>query len=182
MRNIGTSFTKDRSLELFRDAKQFVQKHLGDDEDAERVFLARVAMRPCFVLASNKLVKEFLEGGGDGYYNGLKDFFHGLFGHSIVFASGGEAEEFRRLILPLFGPSEVAAYEETVADLVGHWAESELKETSSVMMYESFKRLSLALNLKLFLGLDARTEPELFEDVSRLTTRHWHGVKFRRQP
>lgn len=44
-------------------------------------FVARLALKPTLVLTSNRMVRAFLEETDpDHFYNGLKDFFFGLFG------------------------------------------------------------------------------------------------------
>ncbi len=179
--SIGTRLTQDKSLELYRDARAFVSKHLRED-DPDRAFTARLALRPYIVLASNRLVGEFLRRprDQDHFRNGLKDFFFGLFGHSILFAEGAEAAELRQLILPLFDADSVNSYEAVLKEMTSHWmAECFIpsdKVQESLLVYHQFKELSLAMNLKLFLGVDAIKQPELFKSVSELATNHWHGI------
>ena len=103
--NLGTSYFKDKSVTFYRDPEGFINKHLR--ENGLRTFVCRLAMRPCFVIAGNKVVKEFLnKRTADGStYNGLSDFFFGLFGHSILFSvEPEEAYHFRSVLLPLFSP------------------------------------------------------------------------------
>ena len=87
--NHGTSFYQDKSVSFYRNPRGFVEDHLTSEDDDERVFACRLLTRPCLVLGSNALVKTFLEEcvGGGKTYNGLKDFFFGLFGNSILFST-----------------------------------------------------------------------------------------------
>ena len=85
--NHGTSFYHDKSVAFYRNPRGFVDDHCSDGD--ERVFVCRLLTRPCLVIGSNALVRTFLEEcvGGGKTYNGLKDFFFGLFGNSILFST-----------------------------------------------------------------------------------------------
>ena len=80
--NLGTSYLSEKSPSFYKNPREFFKKHLNE----ERVFVCRFAMKPCFVLASNSLVKELLNKSSENTYNGLYDFFYGLFGDNILFA------------------------------------------------------------------------------------------------
>ena len=80
--NLGTSYFYEKSPSFYKNPREFFKKHLNE----ERVFVCRFAMKPCFVLASNSLVKELLNSSKGDTYNGLYDFFFGLFGDNILFA------------------------------------------------------------------------------------------------
>ena len=80
----------------------FSEKYKNDD----RIFLCRFGMRPCLVVSSNALVKELLEKHcqDDKTYNGLKDFFFGLFGNNLMFAPDEQSQIMRKALIPLMQP------------------------------------------------------------------------------
>ena len=172
--NLGTGIFNDKSIELFRNADLFLRRHL--EENPGRVFVSRLAMRNCFVLCSNSLVKEFLTEHNEDYYNGLKDFFFGLFGESILFADHVEATELRRSIMPLFSKDVLDKYDGYLKDSLRFWIENHLSGGEDVEMYSKFKHLALSFHLKVFLGVDEAVAPEFFSQIVELTTTHWHGI------
>ncbi len=175
-RSLGTSFHQDKSLELYRDVGHFLRKHL-DDDDGERVVLTRLAARPCLVLGSSEAAAHFLRRDDDDFYNGLKDFFFGLFGHSILFAEAAEVRVLRAALAPMFDRESVAQYGKVIDEEVDRWIEGLLaRPDSKVVFYESFKRLSLVVNLRVFLGVKEAEQPELLESLSAAATAHWHGI------
>ncbi len=179
-RSLGTALHKDKSLELFRDAGAFLARNF-DSEDADRVLMTRLATRPTLILGSAEMVDKFLRRPNDeDFYNGLKDFFFGLFGPSILFCEGAEAAAFRSALLPLFDREAVQSYGKVIDAQVDRWIEDSLfaegREEASVTLYEEFKRLSLEVNLKIFLGVDPVEDRELLDELSAAATAHWHGI------
>ncbi len=175
-RSLGTSFHQDKSIEVFRDVGAFLDKHFKHD-DPDRVILTRLAVRPCLVLGSSELVGQFLRREDDDFYNGLKDFFFGLFGHSILFAEGDEAVRLRKTLLPLFDGDSVQSYGQVIEAEAEKWtARLTAGGGEEVVLYEEFKRLSMVVNLKVFLGVDAGDRPEMMEAISAAATAHWHGI------
>ena len=59
--NHGTSFYHDKSMRFYKNPRTFVEDHLIDD-DKERLVLCRLMMKPCFVIGSNPMVRQFLCG------------------------------------------------------------------------------------------------------------------------
>ena len=90
--NLGTSYFYEKSPSFYKNPREFFKKHLNE----ERVFVCRFAMKPCFVLASNSLVKELLNSSKGDTYNGLYDFFFGLFGDNILFADDLQSKHVSR--------------------------------------------------------------------------------------
>ncbi len=175
-RSLGTSFHQDKSIEVFKNAGSFFSRHFKA-EDEERALLVRLALRPCLILGSATLVGQFLRREDDDFYNGLKDFFFGLFGHSILFADGADAVRLREALSPLFNEESVRNYGHIVDNQVDKWVQSLLqRQGQKVILYEEFKRLSLVVNLKVFLGVDMEQEPDLLEELSSMATSHWHGI------
>jgi len=161
-------------------------------------------MRPCFVIAGNKAVKEFLDKRtADGStYNGLSDFFFGLFGHSILFSvEPEEAYHFRSVLLPLFSPqafqckrkrsesltsSEETAgwYNEITGEVCDSWMRSEIDpytkkamgnsyiDGSPIVLYEAFKKFASQWVMRVFLNATG----EEAANLSVLATSHWHGL------
>lgn len=138
----------------------------------DRVFICRFAMRPTYVLASNALVKELLEIEQDQTYNGLQDFFFGLFGQNILFANSSELKQMREILLPLMQPSAIQNYSTILDNLVSSCILREIDSGQPVILYEKFKKFATMLSLKLFLGLENSSA----EELSNLATTHWHGI------
>ncbi len=135
-------------------------------------------MKPCVVVCDNALGRELLEDRAEQTYNMLKDFFFGLFGNCLTFETYDVSLRYRHLLLPLFSGEAQANYEGAMDDLVDFAFDERLGRSAPVNMevYEEFKRLSLAFNLRIFLDINERQTPELFESISRLVTTHWHGI------
>jgi cytochrome P450 len=141
--------------------------------DEDRVFVCRFAMRPCYVLASNSLVKQLLnDKSSHESYNGLKDFFFGLFGQNVMFSEAAEAEKMRQIMIPLMTPEALTDYKPIMQQLVSTWILRDLSGCDPVILYDQFKKFATMLTLKLFLGLDG----EEAEEMSKLATTHWHGI------
>ena len=87
--NLGISYLSEKSPSFYRNPREFFKKYLNED----RVFVCRFAMKPCVVLASNSLVKEILNTSSEETYNGLYDFFFGLFGDNILFADDLQSKQ-----------------------------------------------------------------------------------------
>ena len=146
----------------------FTEKHMNED----RVFVCRFAMRPTYVIASNTLVKELLNIEKDETYNGLQDFFFGLFGQNILFANSTQLKEMRQILLPLMQPAAIQNYNTILEKLVSTWILKDLNSGQPVILYDKFKKFATMLSLKLFLGL----EDERADELSNLATTHWHGI------
>lgn len=139
----------------------------------DRVFVCRFAMRPTYVIASNALVKELLDTNQDDddlTYNGLQDFFFGLFGPNILFANMSELKTMREILLPLMQPSAIQNYPSILEELVTHTFKD--MDQNPVILYDKCKRFATLLSLKLFLGL----EDSSADHLSTLATTHWHGI------
>lgn len=175
---LGTSYFQDKSLDLFRNVQTFVNKYIDEDENPSRIFVARVAMRPTLVLASNQFIRSYLAQDSDDFYNGLKDFFFGLFGSSIMFAEAQEAQAFRRILVPLFSDQAFAHYDDFLGDTLDYWMHQTLHmgQGSPLDMYQKFKHLSLSFNIRIFLGVNEREDPDLFQSISHWAHQHWHGI------
>ena len=143
----------------------FPEKYMNED----RVFVCRFAMRPCLIVFSNALVKELLEEHcqEDQTYNGLKDFFFGLFGHNLMFADDDESQKMRKVLIPLMHPNK---FQSILEDLVSNWTTNELTTSDPILLYEKFKHFGTIFALKCFLGI------EDVKEASRLATTHWHGI------
>jgi cytochrome P450 len=155
--SIGTGYFQDKSLEAAWNVDSFVRRNLEGNE--HRVFLTRMLMKPCFVVCKNKLVGELLEDRNENFYNLLKDFFFGLFGDAMVFAPHDLAVEYRRLLLPLFSDEAAAGYEGILDETTDFMFQSRIKGSGTMEMYEEFKRLSLAYNLRIFLDINENETP-----------------------
>ena len=138
----------------------------------DRAFVCRFAMKPCFVLASNHLVKELLDNHSQDTYNGLQDFFFGLFGPNILFAEGLTSSQLRQVLIPLMQTENVQNYQEILSQLYDRWIFREMSTSDPVVPYEIFKKFATLLSFKLFLNLDG---PKA-EELSELATTHWHGI------
>jgi len=166
--NLGTSYFYEKSPSFYKNPREFFKKHLNE----ERVFVCRFAMKPCFVLASNSLVKELLNSSKGDTYNGLYDFFFGLFGDNILFADDLQSKHIREILIPMMQTDTIKNYKPILEDLVSKFIINELSTNEPVVPYEVFKRFATMLSLKLFLNL----ENQEAEELSKLSTSHWHGI------
>ena len=169
--SLGTSYFSDKSVAFARNPRTFVEQNA----DEKRVFVCRLLMRPCFVLGCNSLVKTFLNQSSEKTYNGMKDYFFGLFGHSILFSSElEEVRDLRNILVPLFDPQTLlqGSYKTTLEGLADDWMDMDLAGPEPIVIYDKFKAFSSKLVMKLFLDLDG---PEA-EDMMALATQHWHGI------
>ncbi len=138
----------------------------------------RFALRPCYVIASNKLVHLFLNERSDLSYNGLRDFVYSLFGPNILFSDAEEAKIYREVILRLLDPmsDKSCNFLESLDVITKRWMLNELTTQDPIHLYRSFKRFATAFVLQTFLGVDEDSNPELAARVSDLSTTHWHGI------
>ena len=171
--NIGTGILQDKSVEALWNVDSLVRRYI--EGNPHRTFVMRLLMKPTVVVGKNSLVKALLTEKNDCMYNMLKDFFLGLFGNGIIFAEHDVAAEYKRLLLPLFSAEAFKNHEGMLDETIDFMFERRLGD-GKMEMYEEFKRLSLAYNLRMFLDIDERRTPELFERISALTTTHWHGI------
>jgi len=171
--SIGTGILQDKSVEALWNVDSLVRRNI--EGNPHRTFVMRLLMKPTVVVGKNSLVKTLLTEKNDSMYNMLKDFFLGLFGNGIIFAEHVVAIEHRRLLLPLFSAETFDNYEAILNETVDFMFERRLSG-GKMEMYEEFKRLSLAYNLRMFLDIDEKETPELFERISALATTHWHGI------
>lgn len=104
--NYGTGYLSEKSPAFYKNPREWFQRHLNK----ERVFVCRFAMKPCFIISSNALVKELLNKNGDETYNGLQDFFMGLFGNNIMFCDN--SQQLREILLPLMQTETIKNYQE----------------------------------------------------------------------
>ena len=138
-------------------------------------------MRPCYIIASNRLVHLFLNERSDLSYNGLRDFVYSLFGPNILFSDAEEAKIYRELILRLLEPMSAKSepnhnFLDSLNVITKRWILNELTTSDPIYLYRSFKRFATTLVLQTFLGVDEDSNPELLARVSDLSTTHWHGI------
>ncbi len=138
-------------------------------------------MRPCYIIASNRLVHLFLNERSELSYNGLRDFVYTLFGPNILFSDAEEAKIYRELILRLMEPmSDKGVSSHIFMDsldlMTKRWMLNDLTTQDPIYLYRSFKRFATALVLQTFLGVDEDSNPELLARVTDLSTSHWHGI------
>jgi len=164
--NHGTSVISEKIVSFYKNPREFLKKYKNDD----RIFLCRFGMRPCLVVSSNALVKELLEKHcqDDKTYNGLKDFFFGLFGNNLMFAPDEQSQIMRKALIPLMQPDR---FQTILEDLVSNWIIKELTTPDPVILYEKFKNFGTMFSLRCFLGIE-----DDFEEISKVATNHWHGI------
>ncbi|XP_048451371.1 beta-amyrin 11-oxidase-like isoform X2 [Rhincodon typus] len=99
-----------------------------------------------------------------------------LFGDTVCFTNGEEAQLLRLSLMQLFRGKAVDTY----ADYVNRVCIRNLKELSlssePVAVYTLFKRLATELVLGIFLNVDAEESAALSKQITQLSTQHWHGL------
>ncbi|XP_042226944.1 putative cytochrome P450 120 [Homarus americanus] len=170
----GTSgwIWSDHTLAIYQNAQAFVEA--GIKQHNSRIFLTRLFLKPCVVVADNQALLELLTEKEDHYEAGMDEYYD-LFGDNLLFMNGPEATLTRKLLYPLFNEESKSGYKAITKDLVETWI-SELDASKPFNVYESTKHFALLLNLRLYLGLDHNKEPQLVEQFSSVATTHWHGM------
>ena len=163
----------DKSLEYGKDPSAFIETSC--ERWKSRVFICRLALKQTLVIADYSVLKEFLTNNLDNFYNGLKDNFSELFGHSIMFAEPEEAAQLRALLLPLFTAGESTRRRNCLEGILIRWRDN-LDCSKPVNFYEEFKSLSLAYNIEMFMGVEREADEVFYGEVSELARAHWHGV------
>jgi len=166
-------FFGDKSIDFVRDPLVFIESHC--EKLNSRVFLTRLALKQTLVIADYNVLTDFLNNNMEDFYNGLKDNFSDLFGHSILFADPSEAGRLRRILQPLFHPDDSTQHKNSLQNILIHWRNN-LDCSKPVDFYTEFKQLSLEYNLEMFMGVKKIDDEDFFTDVSDLVTTHWHGV------
>jgi hypothetical protein len=108
----------------------------------------RFALRPCLIISSNKLVRQFLNEKSDHTYNGLRDFVYSLFGQNILFSDPEEAKVYREIILRLMKPMQCypgSTFQDSLNLLTQRWMSNELSTQDPIVLYKAFKRFSTNL-------------------------------------
>jgi len=108
----------------------------------------RFALRPCLIISSNKLVRQFLNEKSDHTYNGLRDFVYSLFGQNILFSDPEEAKIYREIILRLMKPMQCypgSTFQDSLNLLTQRWMSNELSTQDPIVLYKAFKRFSTNL-------------------------------------
>jgi cytochrome P450 len=163
----------DSTLEFARDPLAFLETSC--QRLKARVFLTRLALKQTVVIADYNVLTDFLSNNMDDFYNGLKDNFSDLFGHNIMFAKPEEAAELRSVLLPLFQSNDSTKHQKCLSDLLQDWKDG-LDCSKPVNFYDEYKKLSLAYNMEVFMGVRRKENKLFFDEVSALGRTHWHGV------
>eukprot|EP00794_Sanderia_malayensis_P005259 gene5259-5923_t len=171
----GWTLTGDRSIEFAKKPLEFIEKH--QRQHASKIFLARALNKPTVFVASNKGVKEVLHEKEHSFDMGYKDFgfIYQLYGDLLLFYDGSDAMRVRSVIGKLFEVRNCHSYMDTISRLEDDFL-SGLHKTSSVPLYETFKDMTTALSLKLFLDLDWKEARMEFETIKSISILHWHGL------
>lgn len=162
----------DHTLAIYQDARAFIEA--GIKQHNSRMFLTRLFLKPCVVVADNQALHELLTVKDDHFEAGMDEYYD-LFGNNLLFMNGPEATLTRRLLYPLFNEEAKTGYKAITKDLVATWT-SELDISKPFDVYESTKHFALLLNLRLYLGLDHTMEPQLVQQFSSVASTHWHGL------
>lgn len=162
----------DQSLRFYQDALSFVEA--GIKQHKSRIFLTRLFLKPCVIVADNEVLRELLTEKNDDYEAGMDEYFD-LFGDNLLFMNGPEAKLTRELLFPLFNQESKSGYKVITEDLLKTWV-SEVDTETPFDVYESTKNFALLLNLRLYLGLDHTKEPDLVEMFTTVASTHWHGL------
>ena len=80
--------------------------------------------------------------------------------------------QIREILIPMMQTDTIKNYKPILEDLVSKFIINELSTNEPVVPYEVFKRFATMLSLKLFLNL----ENQEAEELSKLSTSHWHGI------
>ena len=80
--------------------------------------------------------------------------------------------QIREILIPMMQTETIKNYKPILEDLVSKFIINELSTNEPVVPYEVFKRFATMLSLKLFLNL----ENQEAEELSKLSTSHWHGI------
>ncbi|XP_014680827.1 PREDICTED: putative cytochrome P450 120 isoform X2 [Priapulus caudatus] len=142
-----------------------------------RIFQARFLNQPTVFIGSNTAVRELLHDKYNCFRMGYKDFFHQIYGNSLLFSDGLEAEELRQSLHDLFQPASTSLNEHSVQ--IDRFAEEAVETMLSkdyILVYEHFKQVTTQLCLSLFLGLDHSLSVDLMKELCELSTVHWHGM------
>ncbi|XP_063601039.1 putative cytochrome P450 120 [Penaeus indicus] len=162
----------DQSLRFYQDALSFVEA--GIKQHKSRIFLTRLFLKPCVIVADNEVLRELLTEKNDDYEAGMDEYFD-LFGDNLLFMNGAEAKLTRELLFPLFNQESKSGYKVITEDLLRTWV-SEVDTETPFDVYESTKNFALLLNLRLYLGLDHTKEPDLVQMFTSVASTHWHGL------
>ena len=164
-------FFSDKTLQFVSDPLQFIES--TSEQLGSRVFVSRLATKQCIVIADYKQLKQFLNSSQKHFRTGLSDFSE-LFGDSITFADEDTAVKLKKILVPLFSQESISSYHPALIQELDLWS-AQLNSDQSVNLYEEFKNISLAQNVRVFMGVNRSDDPELFNTIKELTSVHWHG-------
>ncbi|XP_066925166.1 uncharacterized protein [Clytia hemisphaerica] len=168
---LGWRFSGDKSLEIGRSPVNFVQSRI--DKYNSKIFSARIMNQPHIFVTSNQGIKEILVDKSSSFEMSYKDFgyMYSLYGEVCIFNNGDEAFRLREIIRTLFHTENCNHYMIKIQRLTQQFLK-DLDQSNSIEVYETFKKLTTAICLSVFLDID---DFELLEKYKSVATTHWHG-------
>eukprot|EP00111_Clytia_hemisphaerica_P005477 TCONS_00015894-protein len=169
---LGWRFSGDKSLEIGRSPVNFVQSRI--DKYNSKIFSARIMNQPHIFVTSNQGIKEILVDKSSSFEMSYKDFgyMYSLYGEVCIFNNGDEAFRLREIIRTLFHTENCNHYMIKIQRLTQQFLK-DLDQSNSIEVYETFKKLTTAICLSVFLDID---DLELLEKYKSVATTHWHGL------
>ncbi|XP_064163574.1 putative cytochrome P450 120 [Anguilla rostrata] len=170
----GVSLLSDKSLEFYRDPVAFYEHRIK--KHGSRIFEARLLNKSTSFVCSVQGMKELLCEKSSIFQKDPNDVMHPLYGDNIVTANGEEACLLRLSLTHLFTGKCL----QSCTGYINSVCENCLKGLSAscgpLSIYPLFKQLGTELVLGMFLNVHAQDTPDVFQEIMRLCTQHWHGL------
>ncbi|XP_030623381.1 uncharacterized protein LOC115806664 isoform X2 [Chanos chanos] len=170
----GISLLGDKSLEFYRDPTTFCARRI--EKHGCRIFQARLLNKSTSFVCSVKGMKELLCEKSNVFLKDPTDIMTYTYGDTIVTANGEEASLLRLSLSSLFNGKCLRSCTDYIQSACERNLKSLCESTESQSIYPLFKRLGTELVLGLFLNVKPDETPELFEEITQLSTLHWHGL------
>ncbi|KAJ8393964.1 hypothetical protein AAFF_G00054970 [Aldrovandia affinis] len=172
--NSGISLLSDKSLEFYRDPVAFCERRI--EKHGSRIFEARLLNKSTSFVCSVRGMKELLCEKSSVFQKDPTDVMHHMYGDNIVTANGEEACLLRLSLTHLFTGKCLGSCTDYINSVCERFLKGLSTSSEPQSVYPLFKRLGTELVLGMFLNVHAQETPDLFHEITRLCTLHWHGI------
>ncbi|CAM1317759.1 Uncharacterised protein g6833 [Pycnogonum litorale] len=171
---IGYQLIGDTTVDFYQSVSSYMDKNIR--EFNSRVFVSRFLLKPTVFIGSNSGVADLLSGAGSSDVRlGYKDYLHSLFGDVLLFSDGPEAYKWRKIFQSMFCDNDCNRVKAVFRQST-YLCVQNLINSQGVNIYHHFKHAAIEMCLSTFLGLDLNESKEMSADLTKLITKHWHGI------
>ncbi|XP_059893994.1 putative cytochrome P450 120 [Gadus macrocephalus] len=171
--NAGYPVLGDRSLEFYKDPVGFCDHRL--EKHNSRVFQSRLLNKPTVLVCSVRGMREVLHEKSSVFLKDPTDLMTNMYGDTLVTTNGEEACLLRLSLSSLFTGACLESWNNDLISVCERHLQA-LSSSEPQCVYSLFKALGTELVLGLFLNVRPDEHPQLYQEITKLCTQHWHGL------